>query len=355
MTVKVLVADQDLAFQRQLSDWFTSFPDRFTPIFVSDGMAAAKKLQQGGASVLVCDLQLPKVDGFGLIDFVNTHCPEVPVVVATSHGRPKTGEILKRKGAAAYFEKPLIADSFFTMLQSLCTRMEDGGTLNGASLDTFAQMVEMEQKTCTLRVHQPEEEASGVLFFRDGEIVHARAGATEGLGAAYEILTWQSVSLRIENQCRITDKRIEADLQAVLLEAMRRKDEKENRAAAKPMPSAKPASAAPDPISGPKTSGEPDMPPLDRLRQMMQDGGAAANGVESIFQDSSWRDLLQQAKAIGSFFEAGNVKACYVNIGESSDSILLADDADTVVAVSPDCKREYLLNLLAETRTPSSL
>jgi hypothetical protein len=97
--------------------------------------------------------------------------------------------------------------------------------LHGFATGVFVQLVEMEAKTCTIRIFNRRTQQKGVLFFRDGELMDARVESTTGLEAAYAILSWDEVSLSIQNTCPQTVKRIDGDLQGILLEAMRQKDE----------------------------------------------------------------------------------------------------------------------------------
>ena len=155
-----------------------------------------------------------------------------------------------------------------------------------------------------------------------------------GVAAAYEILAWPRADLRIENDCRFRERGVRDDLQAVLLEAMRRKDEKGGDV----------QDATTEPGRN-ETGG--DVSGLARLARYVREGASEAVGVENIFQDASWRDLLHHAESMGGFFGAGTLKACYVDLGESGNSILLADGQDTVISVNTQCRRDPLLRLLS--------
>jgi hypothetical protein len=53
----------------------------------------------------------------------------------------------------------------------------------------------------------------------------ARVNSLSGVDAAYEVLSWDDVSLSIQNTCAQKEKKVTGDVQGILLEAMRRKDE----------------------------------------------------------------------------------------------------------------------------------
>ena len=51
----------------------------------------------------------------------------------------------------------------------------------------------------------------------------------QGKTAAYEIFSWDEVTLSIQNECPPMENRIQSDLQPIILEAMRLRDEKESK------------------------------------------------------------------------------------------------------------------------------
>jgi len=101
----------------------------------------------------------------------------------------------------------------------------EGGSIRGISAGLFLQLVELEERTCTIRLTDRKSRQQGVLWFREGKLLDARYGNQQGIEAAYTILSWQDVILSIQNRCPKNDNNIQEDLQTVLLEAMRRHDE----------------------------------------------------------------------------------------------------------------------------------
>jgi CheY-like chemotaxis protein len=101
----------------------------------------------------------------------------------------------------------------------------EGGKLTNVSLETFLQLFEMEEKTCSLTVENPENNLKGILYFKKGELLDAKFDDLTGQEAALKILSWEKVSVEIGFDCDVTEKRINWDLQGILLEAMRLRDE----------------------------------------------------------------------------------------------------------------------------------
>ncbi len=101
--------------------------------------------------------------------------------------------------------------------------------ISGVSLPSFLQLIELDRKTCTLRIKS--DDLRGVLYFLDGEITNAYAEGLNSEEAALEIIGWSSVTIDLHASCRQLTKDIESPLGFLLIEASRQYDEKKNKAA----------------------------------------------------------------------------------------------------------------------------
>lgn len=59
-------------------------------------------------------------------------------------------------------------------IDNLVKKETEGGILKNASLEMFIQLIEMESKTCTIRIVNEKTFEKGVLFFKNGELYNAR-------------------------------------------------------------------------------------------------------------------------------------------------------------------------------------
>ncbi len=99
-----------------------------------------------------------------------------------------------------------------------------GGKLLGISVHSFLQMVESEQKTCTLRVTYQGK--TGYLYISNGELIAAEADSLRKEEAAYEIIGWDEPDIEIKDTVPAKGKEIFQPLMAVLMESFRLRDEK---------------------------------------------------------------------------------------------------------------------------------
>ena len=205
----------------------------------------------------------------------------------------------------------------------------------------FLQIIEMEQKSCTIRLMDKTSGRLGVLFFGDGELFDARVDGKQGEAAAYEIFSWDEVSLSIQNHCPLKEKRIQRELQAILLEAMRLRDETGHAEELKIIPVEFYDLDEVDEWE--EAPPQPFAPIKAKLERELGDRWA----LEEIYWDDSWDGILVQMMRIGRYFNAGQLKLSYIDRGEDRDFILLPGDRTTVITLNPRCPRDRIIRALS--------
>ena len=72
-----------------------------------NGDEAIKVLKNYNVSVAITDIKMPKIDGFGVLDFVKNHCIHVPVIMLTGYVDVETAMEAMKKGSIDYLTKPI--------------------------------------------------------------------------------------------------------------------------------------------------------------------------------------------------------------------------------------------------------
>ncbi len=331
MIKTVLLVDDDREMLRLFQEALTPYAGAFGVMVAGDGMEALECLKQRSISLVVTDLKMPRMDGFELLATIMESYPDIPVIIMSGFSAPGIESMALRGGAVGFIVKPFSVDTLAHQIQTMLRKETEGGTLHNVSTSMFLQLIEMEQKTCVIRLSNRDSGRTGALFFVEGELFDARAGGLQGESAAYEIFAWDHVSLSIQNDCTVRDNRIRKELNQLILEAMRRKDEVAAGAGA---PAAVPAA-------------ETDSP-LQRLRAKILTAFGAQSGLEDIIQNQDWGGRMKRISTCGERLKLGRLVLGYVDKADARDYILVPGEAQAVVAVSPTCPRDKLLQLLAE-------
>ena len=338
MIRNVLIVDDDKDLLVSLKEGLGKYNETFSVFTADNGLDAIEKLKKHTISLVVSDLKMEPLDGFGLLAHIMENYPDIPVIIITGYSTPEMERLAKKGGAVGYISKPFVVKDLAVKMMATLRRESDGGTLHNVSSGIFLQLVEMEQKTCTIRLEDTSSNKKGVLFFKEGELYDARMNDLQGKDAAYEIFSWEQVVLSIQNVCQAKENKIQSDLQGMILEAMRLKDERNE--AAKELPVVPVNIPVPEEVKTEK----PD--PVSSIRSSIEKNLGARSGVEDIYLDSSWNGLISQMSRLGAFFGIGKIKSVFVDIGETRNYILKQDEETAIVAVGPKCPRDKVMQIL---------
>ncbi len=72
---------------------------------VTDGLQAIDALKLESFSLVLMDLVMPKVDGFGILEYIRNSQLKVPVVVLSNLSQQETRDRVFRMGAVDYYVK----------------------------------------------------------------------------------------------------------------------------------------------------------------------------------------------------------------------------------------------------------
>ena len=336
MIKNVLLVDDDTEMLHALKEGFKRYLESFAVLLAEDGLQALEVLKKNIISLVVTDLKMPKMDGFELLAHIMQHYPDIPVIIITGYSTPEMEQLAREGGAVGYIAKPFLIENLARQILRTLRKESEGGTLHNISSGMFLQLIEMEQKTCTIRLEEKDSGQKGILFFRDGELLDARVNNMQGESAAHEIFSWDAVNLSIQNGCALEENKIQSDLQPLILEAMRRKDEQE--------PEVVPETVIEQVDSGPKAPADQ----LTRLKAKIEEGIGQQCGLEDLYQDTLWDSRVTQLSKIGAFFQLGKLMIAYIDKGDTNDYILIPGQKTTVATVDPRCPRDKLLRVITE-------
>lgn len=336
MIKNVLLVDDDGEMLHALKEGFKKYQESFAVLLAEDGLQALERLKQHIISLVVTDLKMPNMDGFELLAHIMEHYPDVPVIIITGYSTPEMEQLAREGGAVGYIAKPFLIENLARQILTTLRKESEGGTLHNVSSGMFLQLIEIEQKTCTIRLEDKSSGQKGILFFNEGELFDARVNNLQGEAASHEIFSWDAVNLSIQNGCALKENKIQSDLQALILEAVRRKDEDEPE-------------EVPESVMEQIEPGEDDPADLlKKLKQRIEDEIGQQCGLEDLYQDEFWDSRVAQLAKAGEFFRFGKFMLGYIDKGDKNDYILLPGQKTTVITVDPKCPRDKILRVISE-------
>lgn len=106
---KILIAEDEKPMATALQLKLTK--NGFDADIAGNGEEALQKIDAGGVNLLILDLMMPKVDGFGVLTALKEKGVKIPVIVASNLSQKEDEEKAKALGAVDYFVKSNVAIS----------------------------------------------------------------------------------------------------------------------------------------------------------------------------------------------------------------------------------------------------
>jgi len=112
----IAVLDDEPEMRKALRRLLTSRSFSVEEYDCGDALLAALNSHQ--PDCLLLDLQMPGLNGFGVLKAFQSRHIHLPVVVITAHDEPGTAEQVSALGGAAYLKKPVDRDALISAIQA---------------------------------------------------------------------------------------------------------------------------------------------------------------------------------------------------------------------------------------------
>ena len=106
MAIPVLICDDSSFAQKQLVH---ALPDDFDSelLFAKNGIEAIEQIKTGKVKVLFLDLNMPVLDGYGVLKHIHENNINVKTIVVSGDVQPEAHERVMNLGALAFIKKPV--------------------------------------------------------------------------------------------------------------------------------------------------------------------------------------------------------------------------------------------------------
>lgn len=166
-----------------------------------------------------------------LFDLRTSH-PEARAIVLTAVHLAWQREQAAGIGAIHFLEKPVPHSDLVDLVQTLLRPRVEGekfqGTLRDLHVSDIIQLKCMSGATSALEITGPAGEKARV-YFDNGQVCHAVSPGCEGVRAFNEIVSWKSGNVSEVAAAKPPPRTIDVDWQFLLMDAVRRVDETNDR------------------------------------------------------------------------------------------------------------------------------
>ena len=131
----MLVVDDEEAIRDIVTYYLEK--EGFNVITSQNGEEAIDILKECSPQLAITDLKMPKVDGFGVMDYVRQHCGFMPVIVLTGYVDVDLAVSAMKKGCFDYITKPIKREELLDVVRKALTNMKTESERRSFKLGEF--------------------------------------------------------------------------------------------------------------------------------------------------------------------------------------------------------------------------
>lgn len=114
---RVLIVDDDNALLHALPQTLALRMSHVQVDTAASAQEALQQMQEHAYDAIISDIKMPGMDGIALVEHLQQHSPEIPILLITGHGERDLVVRALRAGAYDFLEKPLERDYLVSSLQ----------------------------------------------------------------------------------------------------------------------------------------------------------------------------------------------------------------------------------------------
>ncbi len=223
----VLVVDDEEDLTWSIGKHLEKDREYYRHMTCNSGAEALDILARHPIDMVITDIRMPEISGLDLLLKIGELYPHIKVIIMTAYGNSEVQEQANERGCFRYIEKPFEIRELRELIRDTLEEKKGfRGSLEDFQLSDLIQMNCLGRLSNSIRVTSGARE--GIIFFEDGNIIHAQLGDLVGEEAFYEIISWPGGKFTLNKSLRADRESILKGWQSLLLEGLRRKDEANN-------------------------------------------------------------------------------------------------------------------------------
>jgi len=224
-TKKVLVVDDEETLTWSMTKTLSRDRATYQLLTANSGTEALRIIEKHSLNVVVTDIKMPDISGLDLLSTIRDKYPWIKVIIMTAYGSPEVQKEASERGSFQYIEKPFEIDDIRTLILQALEETQEGFV--GQVLDL--QLVDIIQIGClgrlTMSIDITRGAEKGLIYIKNGDIVHAQVGSVQGEEALYTLLRWKGGRFVSQMGTTPPKQTIDARWEQLLMEGMKRTDD----------------------------------------------------------------------------------------------------------------------------------
>ncbi len=225
---KVLLLDDDQKFLELYREIFQRLPSEPEILSATSGQRALSLLEEGNVSLLIVDLNMPKMDGLQILSIARRRFPELRLMVLTGIRDEQFRARAYAMGVDQFWLKPESKEEVDLLLEAAeaMLRQQAEGGFRGVQSKNLVDIIQLEclsQTSAVLKFTNSLNEAR--VWLQNGDIIDAEVQDLKGEPAFHKLISWKSGSFETLPPEPGRPRTIFSSYQGLLLESARVLDE----------------------------------------------------------------------------------------------------------------------------------
>lgn len=222
---RVLIVDDEDGIVLALHRFLYQDNHRYDVLLAKNAEIGRQILRETPVDVLVTDVHLPGMSGMDLVCWAAVETPDTRAIVMTAFDVNTIRDKAHAVGCLKLIRKPFdLHELRAALLQAMEIRDSLLGSLSELSAVDVIQMLCLGRKTTALRIARGQ--SSGVILIQNGDIVHAIWDNIVGEDAVHEMIAVEDGVFNMAPMPPDFERTIYGDYQHILMEGVRKIDEK---------------------------------------------------------------------------------------------------------------------------------
>ena len=184
-------------------------------------------LSDSPVDLVITDINMPNMNGLDLLIEINNRFPGTGIIIMTAYPSNAYENEAMMRGSLRFIEKPFDIKEVRAIVEEVLQENEGfQGTVDGVDLIDIVQFNGLSKATAALKVTTGSQE--GMIFFKEGTVVHAMCGAETGEKAFFTILGFNGGSLQNIRGVQAPVVSIHKSIEVLLLAAAAQNDERDS-------------------------------------------------------------------------------------------------------------------------------
>ena len=206
--------------------------DGYKVKLLPDAKSAVKVIINSEVDLVISEISLPETDGIGFCRALrkNASTAHIPFIFLTAEESERLAAECLEAGADDFLKKPIDPDLLSLKIQRLMANRSPNeskeginGSLREMNITDMIQNLSAGEKN--VRIMLDSHDKKGQIYIRNGEIVHAYIGSSEGENAFYRLMSWEEGNFRIVTCSDFPQHSIRGSTMSLLMEGARQADE----------------------------------------------------------------------------------------------------------------------------------